>query len=72
VTPRALEAERLASVVESVAGVIPLVFESISAALTALVGSCPHGLLVTGSLTTAGQARTSLRRRATTDVVEAE
>ncbi len=71
-SPRALGASGLASVVEATTGVRPPVYASIPVALTALVGACPHGLLVTGSLTTAGQARTSLRHRAVTDAVEAE
>lgn len=62
-SPRALPARELARVVERVAGVAPSVFPSIREALEALEGRVPHGLVITGSLKTAGEARRLLRER---------
>ena len=47
----------LAAVVERETGHRPHEFASVSEALAALVGSCSDGLVVSGSLTTAGEAR---------------
>lgn len=61
-SPRALPAEQLADVVEAVIGTRPTVYADISSALADLRTSCPDGLLVTGSLVTAGEARSSVLR----------
>ena len=61
-SPRALTAEELAAVVEQVTGVRPVAsYPSVSEALLALLPLASDGLLVAGSLTTAGQARRLLR-----------
>lgn len=59
-SPRALEASMLADVVEAVTGARPEAFGSVARALDALVTSACDGIVVSGSLTTAGEAR-SLR-----------
>jgi dihydrofolate synthase / folylpolyglutamate synthase len=59
---RALPAERLAEIVERVAGVRPTVAPELADAI-AIAGSDGAGVVVSGSLYTAGQARTLLRRR---------
>lgn len=56
-SPRALEATVLAGVVEAVTGVRPEAFRSVALALEALVASACDGIVVSGSLTTAGEAR---------------
>lgn len=56
-SPRALSAASLASLVAAVTGSEPRQFGSVSDALSALVPSTSDGLVVTGSLTTAGEAR---------------
>lgn len=60
-SPRALPAERLADVVEAVTGRRPLGFATPKDALDAWAGI--HDILITGSLTTAGQARAAFRAR---------
>ena len=61
-SPRALSAALLADVVEEVTGAPPAaVYADLSVALAETVRNSPTGLLVTGSLTTAGQARRILR-----------
>ncbi len=60
-SPRALSADALADVVRSVTGFTPPVYSSLESALLDLAGHTPSGLVVTGSLTTAGQARGILR-----------
>lgn len=62
-SPRALPARDLAEAVERVTGVAPQVFSCVREALDALVGREPAGLIVTGSLKTAGEARRLLRER---------
>jgi dihydrofolate synthase / folylpolyglutamate synthase len=56
-SPRALPAEDLAALVGEVAGKPPHMFASVADALEALAAAPAHGLLVTGSLVTAGEAR---------------
>jgi folylpolyglutamate synthase/dihydropteroate synthase len=58
---RALGAGKLARIVAEVTGVEPAQFPTLAAALDALVTPDAPALLVTGSLTTAGQARSRLR-----------
>ncbi len=58
---RALPATELARIVEEVTGAAPATYETLPDALGSLVGSSAGGLVVTGSLTTAGQARAWLR-----------
>jgi len=61
-SPRGLSAEELATIVEQVTGVRPVAsYPSIAEALRALQPLASGGLLVAGSLTTAGQARRLLR-----------
>ena len=69
VSERALPASELADVVESVTGDRPWVFDTVAAALWALTAEPAgrEGLVVTGSLTTAGEARRLLRDRKATD-----
>jgi dihydrofolate synthase/folylpolyglutamate synthase len=61
-SPRALSPSALAEMVTDVAGSPPLaVFDSVSDALTALMPASRVGIIVTGSITTAGEARAALR-----------
>lgn len=60
-SPRALDVLELAGVVWAVTGEEPRVFDNVSAALESLVPGSPHGLVITGSLRTAGEARAALR-----------
>lgn len=60
-SPRALGAPDLAAVVTRVTGVAPGVFGDVESALETLLPGVPNGLVITGSLTTAGQARAALR-----------
>ncbi|MDR3685517.1 MAG: Mur ligase family protein [Coriobacteriia bacterium] len=57
---RALSVRDLAAVVRAVTGEPPAQFPSVTVALAALISSAPEGLIVTGSLRTAGEARTLL------------
>ena len=57
---RAMSADQLAVVVEEVTGRRPVVVESLSEAVRAAVSAAHDGLVVTGSLITAGQARSVL------------
>jgi dihydrofolate synthase/folylpolyglutamate synthase len=56
-SPRALAAIELASVVERATGERPPRFDTVSEALAALLPTSPFGLVIAGSLTTAGEAR---------------
>jgi len=58
---RALPAGDLAAAVADVTGTTPAAFDSVAQALEALLATALTGLVVTGSLTTAGQARGLLR-----------
>jgi dihydrofolate synthase/folylpolyglutamate synthase len=58
---RALPAEELAALVRQVTGRTPEVFANVSGALGHLLGSNADGLVVTGSLVTAAEARNALR-----------
>jgi dihydrofolate synthase/folylpolyglutamate synthase len=62
-SPRALAVDDLAEVVARVTGSAPRTFDSVAAALDHLLVSpdAAHGLVVTGSLTVAGEARSLLR-----------
>jgi dihydrofolate synthase / folylpolyglutamate synthase len=60
-SPRALSARDLAAIVTAVVGEPPLQFDSVAEALNALLPASPAGLIVSGSLTTAGEARRLLR-----------
>jgi dihydrofolate synthase/folylpolyglutamate synthase len=61
-SPRALSAEGLAAIVEQVTGQPPVAsYGTIAEALSAMLTPATHGLVTTGSLTTAGQARRLLR-----------
>ena len=61
-SPRALPADELAHMIEKVSGMRPvLVMESLVAAVSVLARGANDGLVVTGSITTAGEARTILR-----------
>jgi dihydrofolate synthase / folylpolyglutamate synthase len=60
-SPRALAARDLAAIVAAVTGEPPRQFECVAEALAALLPCSPHGLVVSGSLTTAGEARRLLR-----------
>lgn len=62
-SPRALDAEGLAAVVESVTGRRPRVFADVSSGLAGLVIRGGDPLVVTGSLVTAGEARRLLLGR---------
>lgn len=55
---RALPAAELAAIVERVTGAAPRTYASVAAALADLAPASEPGLLVTGSITTAGEART--------------
>jgi dihydrofolate synthase/folylpolyglutamate synthase len=63
-SPRAMEAEALAVIVEEVAGRRPEVFADVATALETLAGRGSMGLVVTGSITTAGEARGWTKARA--------
>lgn len=57
-SPRALPARRLADLVREVTGAEALaVYPDVATALAALEHAAEHGLVVTGSITTAGEAR---------------
>lgn len=56
-SPRAMLSQDLALIVRSVTGVAPEVYSTVRAALDALAASSSEGLVVTGSLITAGEAR---------------
>jgi len=60
-SPRALGAGALGSVVEGVCECAPTIIEPLSAALHHALSLSATGIVITGSLTTAGQARTILR-----------
>jgi len=60
-SPRALSAEALGAIVQRVTGQPTPHFESLLDALTVALGQTDSGLVVSGSLTTAGQARGMLR-----------
>ena len=61
-SPRALLAPDLAALVTEVTGTTPIVVrDTVGSALTACGRYAPHGMIVTGSITTAGEARTLLR-----------
>lgn len=61
-SPRALPAQLLAAVVKEVTGSAPIAsYPSIAEAVAQVLPTAPDGLLVTGSLTTAGQTRRLLR-----------
>ncbi len=64
-SPRALPVERLAEVVAGVTREEPQRFASVAEALEALSRPGQAGLVVTGSLTTAGEARALIHRSAT-------
>jgi dihydrofolate synthase/folylpolyglutamate synthase len=59
-SPRALDSGELATVVRAVTGDPPPEYESLSGALTALLGQSESGLVITGSLTVAAEAREAL------------
>jgi dihydrofolate synthase/folylpolyglutamate synthase len=54
---RALSQDDLAAIVRQVSGTMPQRFATVPEALETLRGGCVDGLVVTGSLTTAGEAR---------------
>jgi dihydrofolate synthase / folylpolyglutamate synthase len=56
-SPRALPTDELAAMVERQTGPRPPAFESVAQGLAALMATSPHGLVATGSLVTAGEAR---------------
>jgi len=60
-SPRALDGQDLAETIFSVTGGVPRVFASVGEAVSALVAPGAPPLVVTGSLTTAGEARGLLR-----------
>ncbi len=60
-SPRALPAAALARLVEEVTGYLPPSIEQLPEAVAVTRASSPTGLVITGSLTTAGQARSVLR-----------
>ncbi len=61
-SPRAMPAEALAELVTDVTGAPPTaVFASIAEALDVLLATAHDGLIITGSITTAGEARALLR-----------
>lgn len=62
VSPRALPTFELADIVRSVTGDEPEQFATIPEALAALVPASADGLVVAGSITTAGQAKTAARQ----------
>lgn len=62
-SPRALAAPDLAALVRDVTGTRPVSYTSLGDALTALAAPGQGPLVITGSLTTAGQARSSLLSR---------
>jgi len=59
-SPRALGVDALASIVEAVSGLVPLRAASLEDALDFALEHAEFGVVVTGSLTTAGQARSRL------------
>lgn len=59
-SPRAMPVGELAMLVEEVTGSSPPVFGTVAEAISALIPCAQEGLVVTGSITTAGQARTIL------------
>lgn len=60
---RALEAQQLGDIVHEVARCRPVIFPSVADALEALYDISPAGLVVSGSITTAAEARAWARRR---------
>jgi dihydrofolate synthase/folylpolyglutamate synthase len=63
-SPRAMPSAELAAIVEEISGLQPTaIYDTIAEALDDLLPRSADGLLVTGSLTTAGQARRHLRVR---------
>ncbi len=69
-SPRARPAHELAHLVEKVSGMRPaLVTESLGVAVSALVHGANDGFVVTGSIATAGEARTILRDTSATSPV---
>jgi len=61
-SPRAMPADELAELVGAITGGSPVaVYDSVADALNALVPIATDGLVVTGSITTAGDARAALR-----------
>jgi len=68
-SPRALAAGELAQLVERMSGNRPVVVgTSVDEALAALLPVAQHGLIVTGSITTAGEARGILRDNSATSI----
>ncbi|MDP2151208.1 MAG: Mur ligase family protein [Parvibaculum sp.] len=57
---RALPAEELAAAIQRETGAVPEVFPTIAVALATLLPAAAQGLIVTGSLTTAAEARRAL------------
>jgi dihydrofolate synthase/folylpolyglutamate synthase len=62
-SPRALEPAELAEIVERETGVRPEAFGSVREALEALAPDVPGGLVISGSITVAGEARALLTTR---------
>lgn len=60
-SPRALAVEELAAAVRRRTGIAPEVFGDVASAVEELSRSEAHGLVITGSLTTAGEARRAMR-----------
>ncbi len=58
---RAMDAGELAAIIEAETGVPPMVVRDLSQALHSAMNTSDAGVVVTGSLTTAGQARAVLR-----------
>ncbi|NTU71337.1 MAG: bifunctional folylpolyglutamate synthase/dihydrofolate synthase, partial [Coriobacteriia bacterium] len=61
-SPRAMAVADLAALVERITGTAVVgAFDSVAAALAALLPTAGNGFIVTGSITTAGEASTALR-----------
>ena len=56
-SPRAMGAEELARLTQALTGIQPRVFASVRDALEVLMSESRDGLVITGSITTAGEAR---------------
>ena len=68
-SPRALPASDLAVLIEEITGTAPIVVrDSVVDALQACERDAPHGMIVTGSITTAGEARAMLRATSVTTI----
>jgi dihydrofolate synthase/folylpolyglutamate synthase len=59
-SPRAIAPDALALIVEEVTGVAPQVFATVAEGTKAMVAAHPEGLVVSGSITVAGEARSSI------------